>query len=224
VADGDGSPVIVDELTIRQIKSARTRRRILLLPVRRDPLTGGADYMVRCPMKKDGVYKLFACGRVEHKCRQARREAPTRARAVLLFHDLVTGSVRTERRLEAEVTVTQEPWHDGKVWYIPIALGDLSGQMDHDVFLAGSGGDYTTSGAMQAVPGDPPVMFPAHKDMERARQLAKEKQVAPAIKSVEAMRQEVDTCKGVMTTMKTRNRMKLIAKELEKIRNELSVS
>ena len=216
--------MIVDELTIRQIKSAKVRRRTLELPLERGVLSDGSTYLRRCPMRKDGVYRLVPCGRLEHKRRQARATTVSQAQAVLRFIDLVDGSVRTEKQLEVIVTVVGEPrimsGLDPAVWHIPIAVGDLSGQIDRDVFLAGDGG-YTLSASRQAVPGDPAVMFPAAKDVERARRMAREQRADPVVKTVQAMRQDIDTCKGVMLTMKQEKRRKAIERELAKLHEEL---
>lgn len=208
--------LIVDELFIRQILSARTRRRNLVLPVRWGP----QGELLRCPMRENGVYRLVPRGRLEHKRRQAERE-PTRARQVLAFVDLCDGSVRTERQVEVTVTAGAVLRTD-RGWVVAITPGDLSGQLDRDVFLAGSDGDYTFTASRQAIPGDPAVMMPTEKDMERARRMAKEKRAVPALLSVQALRSQTDTLADAMLSMKARNRVKLIAKELERLEGEVA--
>jgi hypothetical protein len=220
--------LIVDELTIRQIRSGKVRRRTVQLPVTRGRLPDGSTYQHRCPMKKGGVYRLVPCGRFEHKRRQAIAATSSREEAVLLFIDLVDGSVRTDKQLEVVVTVTEEPYsiHLGNTqdapatWVVPIALGDLSGQIDRDVFLAGDGG-YTLSASRQAVPGDPAVMYPAQKDIEKARVAAREQRAAPVLAKTQALYARAETLKDAMGTMKAENRRQLILKETRRLEAEL---
>jgi hypothetical protein len=208
--------MIASEDTIRQIRWARTRRRVVHMPVRR----GALNEVLKCPMREGGVYRLVPCSAVEHKRRQARRESVTRAQAVCAFIDLVQGVRRTERQLSIVVTVTAAPTVIAGVWHVPVSPGDLSGQNDRALFLS-SIGDYTFSHSRQAVPGDPEVMFPSDADLERARRRARERQSSPASATVRAMRENVDTLRGAMLTMKAETRRKLIAKELEKLAREV---
>jgi hypothetical protein len=173
-------------------------------------------------MRDGGVYTLVPASPVTHKRQQAQRDA-WRAQAVLDFIDLVDGTRRTEKQLSLTVTCTAPPFEGAEgVWFVPIAPGDLSGQKDRPLFLAGSGGDYTFTASRQAVPGDPEVMFPSEADLESARVKAREKRSGPLALTVRAMRDQADTCAGVMQTMKQRNRMKLIRRELDRLQNELS--
>lgn len=217
---GDGD-LIVDEEAIRQIKSARVRRRVLALSVRYDQY----EKKVRCPMRLGGVYTLVPASPVTHKRRQAERDA-WRAQAVLDFIDLVNGARRTEKQLSLVVTVTGEPFEGAPgVWFVPIMPGDHSGQNDRALFLSGMVGassDYTTTAARQAVPGDPEVMFPSEADIEKARIAARGRRSASASLAVRVMRDQAETCEGVMTSMKARNRVKLIRKELAKLEDEVS--
>lgn len=211
--------MIVDEETIRQVKSARVRRRILAFAVRYDQY----ETKMRCPMRLGGVYTLVPASPVTHKRRQAERDA-WGAQAVLDFIDLVDGTRRTEKQLSLVVTVTGEPFEGAPdVWFIPIKPGDLSGQNDRALFLAGSDGDYTFTASRQAVPGDPEVMFPSEADIVKARERTNERRALPSTLAVRAMRDQAETCEGVMTSMKARNRLKLIRKELAKLDAEVSV-
>ena len=209
--------MIVDEATIREITSSRVRRRSLTLEVHQ----GDLGETLRCPVRRDGVYKLTPCSRIEWKRRQAAQQ-PTRARAVLAFIDLIDGSVRTERMPSVTITVTDVLKLEGR-WMVGFLLGDLSGQKDRAVFLAAQG-DYTFEPARQAVPGDPEVMMPSEADMARARQKARESRSTPVTAAVRHIRDQTDTLAGAMLTMKAENRRKLIRKELDKLHNELEAA
>lgn len=209
--------MIVAEDTIRQIKSGRVKRRILTFGMR----TGIFGERKPCPLRFGGVYTLVPASPVGHKRRLAERDA-WRAQAVLDFIDLCDGTRHTEKMLTVEVTVTGEPFEGAPgVWFVPIALGDLSGQKDRSLFLAGSGGDYTLTASRQSVPGDPEVMFPSDADLVKAHRRLSETRSRPASMAVQAMREKAETCRGVMTSMKTRNRLKLIERELARLAEEV---
>ena len=210
--------MIVDEATIREITSSRVRRREISLPVRE----GDMGEILRCPVRKDGVYRLTPCSKIEWRRRQAAQQ-PTRARAVLAFIDLLDGSMRTERMTSVTITVTEVIKVGRLMWRISFLPGDLSGQKDRAVFLAGQG-DYTFEPSRQAVPGDPEVMLPSEADMEKARRIARESRSAPVAATVRHIRDQTDTLRGSMQTMKAENRRKLIAKELAKLHDELEAA
>ena len=209
--------MIVDEATIHAITSSRTRQRTMVLPVRK----GDLNEILRCPMRKDGVYKLVPCTKWEWKRRQAARQ-PTRARAVLAFYDLIDGFVRTERMPSVTITVA-DVLKAPDCWIVSFLPGDLSGQKDRAVFLAAQG-DYTFEPSRQAVPGDPEVMMPSEADMARARQKAREGRSTPVTAAVRHLRDQTDTLAGAMLTLKAENRRKLIKKELDKLHDELEAA
>ena len=190
---------------------------MMFLPIRR----GGLEETLRCPMRRDGVYKLVPCTKLMWKYRQARQQ-PTRARAVLAFHDLIDGSMRTERMPSCTITVT-DVQKGPLFWMVSFLPGDLSGQKDRPVFLAAQG-DYTFEPARQAVPGDPEVMMPSEADMAKARRIAREGRSAPIAATVRHIRDQTDTLAGAMLTMKAENRRKLIRKELEKLHDEVEAA
>lgn len=212
--------MIVAESVIRELLSARHRRRVLNLPV----VTGEFGERVPCPVREGNVRNLTTGTPLAHKRQQAwLMSAGNPARAVLLYIDLIEGRIHTWKQPSVTVTVLAEPFEAGGLWHVPVTLGDKTGHNDRPVFLSAIG-DYTFEARLQAVPGDPEVMFPDPGDVARARTRARERRTAPVARSVSAIRADVESCKGVMTTMKAENRRKLIVKELAKLQGEVDAA
>lgn len=212
--------MIVNEDVIRRIVSGRHRLRGLTLPAPKGPL----GETLKCPMKEGGVYRLESGSPVHLKRRQAELMRPQgRAEAVLLFIDLVEGRLPSWKWPAVTVTAGSPALlTEGgtSVWLVPFTMGDQSGLNDRPLFLS-SIGDYTFDQHRQAVPGDPEVMFPSEDELYRARQRARERTSRPVIQSVRAVLEHTDSLKGSMQTMKQRNRLALIQKELGKLEAEV---
>jgi hypothetical protein len=221
--------VIIPQDQFDLIASSKIRRRYLELPVRgvsmrkpRHPKTGRVLRMAgaasgvavaRCPMRKGGTYRLR--GPVPYTgYRDEADDQPTRARAVLALYDLCHLPAKTET-----VTVTSVE-RQGETWLIRFRKGELD-LLDRPVFLARQG-DYTTIASRQAVPGDPEVMMQFAEDLQEARKKARERRLTPQQEGLAKVRAEVETCRGVMTTMKAKTRLRLILKELEKLEAEVA--
>jgi hypothetical protein len=108
------------------------------------------------------------------------------------------------------------------VWAISFVRGDEREFMaqDQPVYLARFGRDYTTVRA-QAVAGEPEVMPALPGAAERARIVALAQRQAPQRRAIGRMLEEADSLRGAMVTMRARNRVKLICREIGKLQAEL---
>jgi len=197
------------------ILNPRVRRRTLSIPVRK-----GSLGELRRPPKVGGVHRLRVP--VPQAAYRARAELqPSRARAVLDF------IARCERRpKDIVVTVQSKPVReirDGvEVWTFIFEKGDHASAQDRPVFLA-KVGDYTLTQSRQAVPGDPEVLTPLASDLAKARAKALERRVGPQQQAIARMHAELDTLALAMRSMKARERIKRLRKELDKLAEQSSV-
>jgi hypothetical protein len=150
--------LIVTQKEIDEIRGARTRRRVLHLPVR----YGAFGERKRCPVRAGSAYELRPS--IPHGSYKTDAERqPSRARAVLWLIDQCERPART-----VVVTVLTAPVIleiDGRaVWVVHFAKGDQTGLVDKPRLLAArsgtSLGDYTSipsrsmRGEKAAVPVD----------------------------------------------------------------------
>lgn len=186
-----GAPLLINQSELELILNPKIRRRSISLPVRR-----GKHGELKRPPKVGGVHRLKA--RVPYERYQAEaQEQPTRARAVLAL------IVRCERQ-RREVTITvlavkrvQESW------LITFEKGDQSAVIDRPIYLS-KYGDYTLQPSRQAVRGDPEVLMPLAKDLEKARARALERRVHPQREAVQRQASELKTLAESITEMKAR--------------------
>ena len=202
--------MIVSQRDLDLIRNPRIRQRVLEVPVRH----GRFGELKACPMKPESVYRLRAPSRwSDHKARAAGQ--PTRARAVLWLID------QCETPRTQLVTVTSVERQEN-TWLVRFVLGDRSDLCDRDVFLARHN-DFTMAASRQTVRGDPPVMSPLAEDMRRAREKAREQRTTPHREEVKRLHDRASTLASEIASMKTRNRLRLAAKELARAEAELAV-
>lgn len=138
--------MIVSQAEIDEIRSARIRRRVLVISVR----YGAFGERKRCPLRNQQVVTLKPRIPYEQHKRRAETE-PTRARAVLAFLSLCEA-----RGHDVTITVRDVQLVD-QSYIIRFEKGDLSATIDRPRLLAarpgGSEGDYTTVPA-RAIKGE----------------------------------------------------------------------
>jgi hypothetical protein len=212
--------VIASQLDIDLVLNPKLRRRMLRLPASGSPKE-------RCPLRVGAVYNLqpraFTKGQVVITVTNAYREpldALTVNDARREGHGGVQGALEAWRRSHGL------PKGGQLVWVVEFVRGDESEWVNSDqpVYLAKYGGDYTTNAAKQAVRGDPELAMPLPGAAETARVMALATRQAPAARSIGRVREEVETLREAMTTMRARNRVKLITRELGKLASELPVT
>lgn len=205
--------MIVSQAELDLILNPKIRRRLILLPVRYGP----SGERKKCVAKPGGVYRLRARVPIDGYRMLAERE-PTRARAVLRLLDLC------ERPTKAAVVTVQtvaRAMVDGQeVYTVTFEKGDHAASLDRPVYLS-KYGDYTFTASKQAVPGDPELMTPFAKDLERARATAKERRVSPQRQLVGKMQRDADMLHRALSDMKLRNRARRIAHDLKRLALEL---
>ena len=168
----------------------------------------------RCPARPGSAYTLKA--RVPYEQIRERSTAqPSRARAVLWLIDQCQEPTKTQ------IITVDLVERDGEEWIVHFKKGDHSGTLDSPVFLSKSG-DYTMIASRQAVPGDPEVMMPFAKDLEKARRKALEGRIGPQRQLVGKISTEVGALKSSLASMKARNRLRRIEHDLKAVANELS--
>jgi hypothetical protein len=128
--------VIVSQAEIELILNRKAPLRVLKFPVRK----GKHGELVKCQVRRDGVYKLKPRVPYDEHREQAALQ-PTAARAVLMLIDLCEQPVKT-------VTITvRDVKRAGEEWVAPFTLGDLTDCMDRPRLLTArlgtSLGDYT---------------------------------------------------------------------------------
>lgn len=209
-----------EEMTlILERRHGRPARRMMRLPVTH---TGEAIER-KCPVRRGESYKLSDGERetyitvIEEPRRErlgemsygdARREGydnPIVAMMAFVNRERM-GAMSTANGLGREVWVIAFEHTENE--RLPSA--------DTPVFLSGDGG-YTTVASLQSVPGDPEVVLPSDGEGERARVLALAHREAPTREQIEALIGYVGELRETMLSMKDRNRLALIAKELSKL-------
>jgi hypothetical protein len=203
--------LIASEQTIERIRSSRHRQRTLELPV----VYGEMGELKRCQYKPGKAYPLHPASRYDEH-RATAGQQPTRARAVVYL------LAQYERQVKPLTITVLSVTRAGEHWLVHFDLGDKTAHNDIPVYLTptGSGGDYTTtpSRALDKVE----VMTPLAKDLEEARRKAREGRITPQQQQLDRAVQEAETLRQAMTSMKARNRVNLILKEMEKLASELS--
>lgn len=204
--------MIVSQAEIDEIRSARIRRRTLLLDVR----FGEFGERKRCPMRVGHVYRLTPRVRpAEH--RTLAEVQPTRARAVIAFIGLCESKGR-------DVTITvRDIQTDGRSWIVSFEKGSHDVR-DQDIFLCRDN-DFTMSASRQTVRGDPPYTPPFAEDLRRAREKAAEGRAEPNRSSMAAMRaahRRMAVRKHTMTVA-ARRQLERVGKAIERLDAILSV-
>jgi hypothetical protein len=213
--------VIVAQAELDAILDRKVRKRLLELPVRYAPKLGDGDKgaLRRCPMRVGGVYHLSAPVPYERYAARAGAQ-PNRARAVLWLIGIC------ERHRSKPVTITvRSVERQGETWLVSFLRGDEAEAFnDSPLYLAGDGG-FTMVASRQAVRGDPEYLAPFAEDLERARESAREKRIAPhreGLAAVHAAHKRLAERKHTMQ-VRARRRLALIERETEKLVGELAL-
>lgn len=163
--------MVISQQELDLILNPKIRRRTLAIPIKRGPMGE-----LKRPPKQGGVHKLKVAvpyARYREEC----QSQPTRARAVLT---LIARCDRPSK--DVTITILTKPVREIKdgvdVWSFTFEKGDHAALQDRPVYLAKTG-DFTFTASRQAVPGDPEMLTPFTKDLERARQKALERRVSP---------------------------------------------
>lgn len=204
--------LIIPQADLDLIVNRKIRQRTLTLPVKYGTKFGERK---RCPMRTGGVYNLRASTPYDRYLARA-REQPTRARAVLKLIDECQ-----EPSKPVPITVLDVHRQEDN-WLIRFTRGEHPDLLDRPLYLS-KVGDYTSVSSKQAVPGDPEVMLPFAEDLARARAKAREVRISPQRESLQRTKGEAEAMLQTMKAMKSRNRAKLILKELDKLAVECSV-
>lgn len=218
---GAGPPFFVDSRRVIVPKAeidlvVGFRRRMMRLPVARV-----------CPVKLHRPYKLQtkanAKGQVTITVVEIRKEP---LEALSLADARREGYAGVQGALEGWRRAHGVPVTGQMVWVIRFLLGDRSQELltDEPVYLSKYGSGFTTIQAKQAVPGDPEVMPALPGTAEQARIVALARRQAPQRGSIVRIGEEVETLRESLVSMKSRNRARLIQRELAKLQSELPVS
>ncbi|HEY4452406.1 MAG TPA: hypothetical protein VGN13_12525 [Solirubrobacteraceae bacterium] len=186
--------MIVSDVELREILSAKHRRRTLERPV----TYGRFGERKRCPVKLGGVYRLTTKTPYEAYRNQAQRE-PTRARAVLHLIERCL-----ESKMQLSITISETPVMVGDRWIVRFTKGDHRGVQDRPLYLS-KVGDYTFDSWRQAVPGDPDVCLPLAADIEKARRETAERRIHPQVDNVRKMERGAGELARAMKRMKVEN-------------------
>jgi hypothetical protein len=193
----------------------KMRRRTMSVPARRGP-----HNELKVPVKRGGVYRLKVPVPVELYAEQAAAQ-PTTARAVL---DFIARCERPSK--DVAITVVSAPVRervDGEeVWTFAFEKGSHAEVLDRPVYLAKCG-DFTLTASRQAVRGDPELMTPFAKDLERARKTALERRISPQQAAVDRIRNDLDTLSRSMKSMKARTKLARLLKALDNVEAQISV-
>lgn len=113
------------------------------------------------------------------------------------------------------------PKPDEEVWAVSFVCGDESDfvRQDEPVYLRRGGGYTSIRDELEA--GE--VLTPAGA-AEHARIMALAARTQPVRRKIDAVESEVQTLREQMVSMKSRNRARLIERELGKLRSELPIS
>lgn len=200
--------MIVPHSEFQLVANRRMRKRVLVLPVKFGPLGER-----RRPPRVGGVYDLKPASRYE-EWKQRSRSEPTRARAVLWAIDRVLSEPKP-----IKVTVLAVD-REGDTWLVRIAKGDESDfvNQDRSVYI-GRSADYTVSASHSLDPDAPVMLVPGAA--ERARVVALAARSQPHHGAVSRATHEIEGLRDAMLTMKARNRVRLIQRELAKLQAEL---
>jgi hypothetical protein len=208
--------LIVTQAEIDLVLNPSLRRRMMRLPASASP-------KARCPLTVGAVYTLqprpFAPGQAQITVTDARREpleALSLADARREGYAGVQGALAAFRRAHGVLP-------EQLVWVVGFVRGDESEFVlqDAPVYLS-KYHDVTTIGAKQAVLGDPEMCI-ARGAAEHARVMRLATRQEPAVAAINRVGAEVGALREAMTSMKARNRAKLIERELAKLRAELPV-
>lgn len=204
--------MIVDHQIVREIVSARHRRRALTLPIRR----GSFGELKKCRMVRGGVYRLTE--RVPYRdCLTAAASEPTRARAVVRLLALCD-----RPRLTVTVTVVEQPVIADGVWHVRFVRGDKASVVRDDPVFLERGAGYTLQKS-RALKGEPEVLTPFAEDLQRARSEALERRTTPNRDAVRRLNDAAGSLNKQMLSMKARNRVRLIEREAAKLAAELDM-
>lgn len=196
--------MIISQVEIDEIRSARIRRRVIFLPVR----YGSLGERKRCPARPGGVYHLKPRVPYEDYRDSAQRE-PTHARAVVRFIALCEQRGRgITVTIQAAEIVEQS---DGPVWRVSFVKDDLTLRREQarPRFLRRGGGYTTINDELNA--GQVMDDEVAKRFVEEAAQRQRENQ-REVVRQTAA---HLETLRGSMTDMKMRQLVKRAARTLE---------
>jgi hypothetical protein len=207
--------MIVAQRDIDLVLNPRLRRRMMRLPV---------HPKVPCPVRLGKPYGLqprpFVKAQVRITVIQLRREA---LQALSLADARREGYASPAGALDAYRRANGPSADDQQVWVVSFVRGEEDEFMAQDtpVYLARFG-DFTTREGRQAVPGDPEYCPVSSDRVEAARVMALASRSLPARRAITRAEGEVATLREAMTTMRARNRAKLIERELGKLTVEVT--